>query len=90
AGVWAPWAGSWTTAQGTTKRGGTQPVSADMRFRVGQNTTPMTCTVLLQLVDEGEVGLDDPLTTWLPGLVGVEGVTLRELCQDTSGIGDYV
>lgn len=90
AGVWAPWAGSWTTAQGTTKRGGTQPVSADMRFRVGQNTTPMTCTVLLQLVDEGEVGLDDPLTKWLPGLVGVEGVTLRELCQNTSGIGDYV
>lgn len=90
AGVWAPWAGSWTTAQGTTTRGGSKPVSESMRFRVGQNTTPMTCTVLLQLVDEGEVGLDDPLTTWLPGLVGVEGVTLRELCQDTSGIGDYV
>lgn len=90
AGVWAPWAGSWTTAQGTTTRGGSKPVSESMRFRVGQNTTPMTCTVLLQLVDEGEVGLDDPLTKWLPGLVGVEGVTLRELCQDTSGIGDYV
>ena len=90
AGVWAPWSGTWTTAQGTTTRGGSKPVSEDMRFRIGQNTTPMTCTVLLQLVDDGEVGLDDPLTKWLPGLVGVEGVTLRELCQNTSGIGDYL
>lgn len=89
AGVWAPWAGSWTDAQGTTRRGGGTPVSDDMTFRIGQNTTPMTCTVLLQLVDDGKVGLDDPLTKWVPGLIGVEGVTLRELCQNTSGIGDY-
>ncbi|MGO4534840.1 serine hydrolase domain-containing protein [Leifsonia sp. 2MCAF36] len=89
AGVWAPWSGSWTTAQGTTTRGGSTPVTEDMPFRIGQNTTPMTCTVLLELVDEGRVGLDDALTKWVPGLVGVEGVTLRELCQNTSGINDY-
>lgn len=89
AGVWAPWSGSWTAALGTTTRGGSTPVTKDMTFRIGQNTTPMTCTVLLELVDQGRVGLDDPLTKWVPGLVGVEGVTLRELCQNTSGIGDY-
>jgi D-alanyl-D-alanine carboxypeptidase len=89
AGVWAPWTGSWTDAVGTTTRGGSTPVSEGMTFRIGQNTTPMTCTVFLELVDEGRVGLDDPLTKWVPGLLGVEGVTLRELCQDTSGIGDY-
>ena len=90
AGVWAPWAGSWTTAQGTTTRGGSKPVTKDMNFRIGQNTTPMTCTVLLQLVDEGRIDLDDPLTKWVPGLVGVDGVTMRELCQNTSGINDYL
>ncbi|MDR6972282.1 serine hydrolase domain-containing protein [Leifsonia shinshuensis] len=89
AGVWAPWAGSWTAAQGTTTRGGSKPVTEGMTFRIGQNTTPMTCTVLLRLVDEGRVELDDPVTKWVPGLVGVDGVTLRELCQNTSGIGDY-
>jgi D-alanyl-D-alanine carboxypeptidase len=61
-----------------------------MTFRIGQNTVPMTCTVLLELVDDGRIGLDDALTKWVPGLVGVDGVTLRELCQNTSGIGDYV
>lgn len=89
AGVWAPWAGSWTAALGTTTRGGSTPVKADMTFRIGQNTVPMTCTVLLELVDEGRLGLDDPVAKWVPGLVGVEGVTMRELCQNTSGIGDY-
>jgi D-alanyl-D-alanine carboxypeptidase len=88
-GVWAPWAGSWTAAIGTTTRGGSTPVTSAMTFRIGQLTTPMTCTVLLELVDEGTVKLDDPVSTWLPGLVGVGGVTLRELCQNTSGIGDY-
>ena len=88
-GVWAPWAGSWTAGIGTTQRGGSVPVSPAMTFRVGQLTTPMTCTVLLDLVDDGTVELDDPVSKWVPGLVGVGGVTLRELCQNTSGIGDY-
>ena len=89
AGVWAPWAGSWTAATGTTTRGGSTPVTAGMTFRIGQNTVPMTCSVFLDLVDDGTMGLDDPLTKWVPGLVGVEGVTMRELCKGTSGLGDY-
>ncbi|WP_460633250.1 serine hydrolase domain-containing protein [Leifsonia lichenia] len=88
-GVWAPWAGSWTAGLGTTTLKGSTPVTADMTFRVAQNTMPMTCSVLLSLVDAGKVELDDALTKWLPGMVGVDGVTLRELCQNTSGIGDY-
>ncbi len=89
AGVWAPWAGTWTAAEGTTTREGSKPATESMTFRIGQNTIPMTCTVLLKLVDEGKVELDDQLTKWLPGMVGVEGVTLRELCANTSGIADY-
>jgi D-alanyl-D-alanine carboxypeptidase len=88
-GVWAPWAGSWTDGIGTTTLTGSKPVTANMTFRVAQNTMPMTCTVLLSLVDAGKVDLDDALTKWLPGIVGVDGVTLRELCQNTSGIGDF-
>jgi D-alanyl-D-alanine carboxypeptidase len=88
-GVWAPWAGSWTAALGTTTRGGTTPMTTDMDVRIGQNTVGMTCTVMLELVDEGRIGLDEPLTEYLPGMVGVGGVTMRELCQNTSGLGDY-
>ncbi|WP_223692981.1 serine hydrolase domain-containing protein [Leifsonia poae] len=88
-GVWAPWSGSWVSGLGTTTAKGTTPVSADMNFRIAQNTMPMTCTVLLGLVDDGTVRLDDAVSKYLPGMVGVDGITLRELCQNTSGVGDY-
>jgi D-alanyl-D-alanine carboxypeptidase len=89
-GVWAPWAGSWTAGIGTTTLKGTKRVTPDMGFRIAGNTMAMTCSVLLGLVDDGKVELDDPVTRYVPGFVGVDGVTLRELCQNTSGIGDYV
>lgn len=88
-GVWAPWAGSWVTAKGTTTAKGSTKATTAMSFRIAENTMPMTCTVLLALVDEGKVALDDQVSKYLPGFVGVEGVTLRELCQNTSGIADY-
>lgn len=88
-GVWAPWAGSWTAGVGKASTGGSEAMSADMRFRIGENTASMTCTVLLGLVDDGVVALDDPVKKYLPRMVGVDDVTLRRLCDQTSGIGDY-
>jgi D-alanyl-D-alanine carboxypeptidase len=58
-----------------------------MSFRIGTQTTAMTCTVLLRLVDEDRVGLDDPVSQYLTRLPGIEGITLRQLCQQTSGLG---
>jgi Beta-lactamase class C and other penicillin binding proteins len=89
AGVWAPWSGSWIASPGTTTVGGSDPMTADMSFRIGSLTKPMTCTVLLRLVDEGVVKLDDPVSKYLPRIVGVHGVTLGQLCQNTSGLADY-
>jgi D-alanyl-D-alanine carboxypeptidase len=89
-GVWAPWSGSYTDGLGTTAVGGSSPVTADMHFRIATNTTSMTCSVLLSLVDDGKVKLDDPVSLYLPRVIGVGGITLRELCQNTSGIGDFV
>ncbi len=88
-GVWAPWSGSYTDGLGTTSLNGSKTVTADMHFRIATNTTSMTCSVLLSLVDEGKVKLDDPVSLYLPRVIGVTGITLRELCQNTSGIGDY-
>lgn len=88
-GVWAPWSGSWTTALGTTAAKGGAPMSTAMHFRVGQVTTSMTCSVLLQMAQEGKVRLDGPVDDYLPQMTGTSGVTLRQLCENTSGIGDF-
>ncbi|TFC09459.1 class A beta-lactamase-related serine hydrolase [Cryobacterium algoritolerans] len=89
AGVWAPWAGQWVVSPGTTAPGNGVPMGTAMSYRIGTNTTTLTCTVLAKLVDEGTVKLDDQVSTYLDRIVGLEGVTLGQLCRNTSGLADY-
>lgn len=66
------------------------PATADMHFRNGAVAISYLGTVLLQLVDEGEVGLDDTIDTWVPDLPASDQITLRMLANSTSGYVDYV
>ncbi|MDX2376494.1 beta-lactamase family protein [Microbacterium sp. LRZ72] len=66
------------------------PATADMHFRNGAIAIPQVSTVLLQLVDEGEVVLDDTIDTWLPQVPHADEVTLGQLAQMTSGYADYL
>ena len=53
-----------TVAMGESMTG--VPATADMHFRNGAVAISYLGTVLLQLVDEGKVGLDDTIDRWLP------------------------
>lgn len=88
-GVWAPWSGSWVAGVGTQEVGGGAPVTADMEFRIAQVTRPMTCDVLYAVAAEGKLTLEDSISQYVPGLAGLDAVTLGQLCDGTSGIGSY-
>ncbi|GAA1083373.1 serine hydrolase domain-containing protein [Kitasatospora arboriphila] len=77
-----------TGAQGESMTG--VPAEPGMHFRAGSVAIAFMGTVLLQLVEEGEVGLDDPVSRWLPGLPHGDEITLRMLGSSTSGLVDYV
>jgi D-alanyl-D-alanine carboxypeptidase len=66
------------------------PATEDMHFRNGAVAFSYLGTVLLQLVDEGKVGLDDTIDEWLPELPESDRITLRMLANSTSGYVDYV
>ncbi len=66
------------------------PATADMHFRNGAVAISYVATLLLRLVDQGTMGLDDRLSTWLPDIPHSDQVTLRQLAQMTSGYPDYV
>ena len=66
------------------------PATAEMHFRNGAVAIAYMSTALLVLVDQGVVGLDDPLATWLPDLPDADRVTLRMLANMTAGYPDYV
>jgi D-alanyl-D-alanine carboxypeptidase len=72
--------------------GARMPVNGQVR--IASNTKMFTATVVLQLVGEGKIALDEPIETYLPGLLrgdGIDGhdITVRQLLQHTSGLADY-
>ncbi|MEV7079612.1 serine hydrolase domain-containing protein [Streptomyces sp. NPDC093516] len=79
---------------GSARLGERAPVPRDGYVRAGSNTKTFTAVVVLQLVAEGRVRLDEPVETYLPGLVrgkGIDGrrITVRQLLQHTSGLPSY-
>lgn len=57
--------GSRNVAQGV-------PMTVDSIFRIASMTKPITSAAVMMLVEEGEVGLDDPASMYLPGRLPVE------------------
>lgn len=87
-GVWAPWSGSWVSGVGTQSPGGAE-VTADLQFRAADVTGAMTCDALYGLAADGKLSLDDSITDWVSSVPGYEAITLRQLCDGTSGLASY-
>lgn len=66
------------------------PATIDMHFRNGAVAISYVSTLLLLLAEDGTVGLDDLLSTYLPDIPHADRVTLRQLATMTSGYVDYV
>ncbi|MCS7475540.1 serine hydrolase domain-containing protein [Umezawaea endophytica] len=58
-------------------------------FRIGSVTKTFVATVVLQLVDEGRVGLDDPVGGYVSGVPNGDRMTVRQVLNHTSGLYDY-
>ena len=65
------------------------PLRPDAVFRIGSVTKQFAAAGLLTLVEAGKVGLDDPLSKYLPGFPGGDGITIAQLLNHTSGVKDY-
>ncbi|MEU4603277.1 serine hydrolase domain-containing protein [Kribbella sp. NPDC023972] len=80
----------WRGASGVAEVGTTRAVPVNGRFRAGSITKTFVATVVLQLVDEGELRLEDPVEKWLPGVVpNGQQITVRHLLNHTSGLYDF-
>lgn len=80
----APWVG----ASGTSERYGHHAVDPSATFRVASITKTFVAVVILQLVEEGKLTLDAPLSAYRPALP-YGHVTIRQLLNHTSGVPDY-
>ena len=79
----------WSGASGVALDGAT-PLDGDSPFAIASITKTFTATLVLEAVERGRIGLDDPVSDYLPRLKAVRGVTVRQLLQHTSGIADLL
>jgi CubicO group peptidase (beta-lactamase class C family) len=65
-------------------------VKPETIFQSGSMGKQFTATAIMMLVEEGKIGLDDPLTKYFPEAPAAwKQVTIRELLSHTAGFTDY-
>ncbi|MFI6678541.1 serine hydrolase domain-containing protein [Kribbella sp. NPDC050470] len=80
----------WRGTSGVAEVGTTRKVPVRGQFRAGSITKTFVATVVLQLVEEDELRLDDPVEKYLPGVVpNGENIKLRYLLNHTSTLFDF-
>jgi CubicO group peptidase (beta-lactamase class C family) len=67
------------------------PVTRATVFNIGSVSKMLTATALMQLIERGQVGIDDPIQKYVPAFPD-EGapITIKHLVTHTSGIRHYL
>jgi serine-type D-Ala-D-Ala carboxypeptidase/endopeptidase len=78
-------------AQGHLDKGDARPLNGDTIFEIGSATKVFTSLLLADMVQRGEVALDDPVAKYLPPGVKMperngRSITLLDLATHTSGL----
>lgn len=81
--------GDWSQAFGTRDLAGDDPLQVTDHFRVGSSTKTWTGTVVLQLVDEGLLNLNDPISRYIEGVPNGDEITIEHLLNMHSGLLNY-
>ncbi len=87
-GLWMP-GGSYVRAFGVTDKVTGAPMQTGFFMRIGSETKTFTVSAILQLVDQGLIGLDDPIAKYIPDVPDGQHITIRELARMQSGLYNY-
>jgi CubicO group peptidase (beta-lactamase class C family) len=65
------------------------PFTDHTRFRIGSITKQFTSAAIFKLAEDGKLGIDDPLSKFIPKWPRGNEVTLRHLLTHSSGIHNF-
>lgn len=66
------------------------PMKTDMVFEIGSLTKQFTAVAILQLIEQGKLSLNDPITKYIPDYPIKENIiTIHHLLSHTAGIPNY-
>lgn len=80
---------AYTRAFGVADTATGEPMRTDVHHRIGSVTKTFTVTAVLQLVDDGEIRLDDSVADYVDGVPGGDRITVRHLARMQSGLPNY-
>lgn len=81
----------WSGASGIADRSDGRRMQPETLIHISSITKMFTAVIVLQLVEEGKIDLDAPISTWLPEITPLaERTTVRQLLSHTSGMFDYL
>lgn len=87
-GIETPWLNRLVISSGFADADKTVPVTRHHLFQIGSQTKTFTAACVQQLVNKGRLSMDTRVSEVLPGFPGDEGITVKELLNHTSGIGN--
>ncbi|MFH9859174.1 serine hydrolase domain-containing protein [Streptomyces sp. NPDC017202] len=88
-GVWTPDKGEYVKSFGVADKDTGRKMAPDLFMRIGSETKTFTVTAVLELVDDGKIGLDDPIGKYVDGVPNGDEITLRQLAGMRSGLFNY-
>ncbi|MBT3368055.1 MAG: beta-lactamase family protein [Nitrospina sp.] len=88
-GIFVPGRGTWLKAKGKADIEANKDMNLTHTLRIGSISKTFNATIILQLVDEGLLNLEDTLNRFVPWVPNSENITIRQLCNNTSGIFNY-
>ncbi|MFF2022709.1 serine hydrolase domain-containing protein [Streptomyces sp. NPDC058171] len=88
-GLWAPGKGDYVRSFGVADTSTGEAMNPDLYTRIGSETKTFTVTALLELVDQGKVGIDDTIDRYVDGVPDGDRITLRDLASMRSGLFNY-
>jgi D-alanyl-D-alanine carboxypeptidase len=86
--VWSR-SGNYVRAFGVADTATGSPMQKSFSHSIGSITKTFTVTAVLQLVDQGKVSLNDPISKYQAGVPNGDHITIRELARMQSGLFNY-
>lgn len=74
---------------GTTDIGARSVPRSDIHFRAASNTKTMTAAAIVQMVQEGKLSFDDPISRFVDGVPNGDKITISQLLKMRSGLFNF-
>ena len=63
--------------------------NADTKYQIGSITKTITATLIFKLIESNKLQLDDKLSKFYPKIPNSDNITIKNLLEHSSGLGDF-